>query len=31
MDADKEYIKYCEEVNGPCFECPMREECLWKD
>lgn len=31
MEAENEYIKYCEEVNGPCWDCPMKKECKWSD
>lgn len=27
-----EIIRYCAEINGPCFECPVRDLCqLWKE
>lgn len=31
-DFDVETIRYCAEVNGPCWECPMHAQCQrWKE
>lgn len=31
-DFDVETIRYCAEVNGPCWECSMRDHCQrWKE
>lgn len=26
-EFDVEIIRYCAEVNGPCWECSMRDQC----
>ena len=28
-DYDVEIIRYCAEVNGPCWECSMRDQCQY--
>lgn len=31
-EFDVEIIRYCAEVNGPCWECSMRDQCQrWKE
>lgn len=31
-DFDIEVVRYCAEINGPCWECSMRDQCQsWRE